>query len=78
MSAGDINVDPEGLANDLIANRSGTGSIAEVFRFLSEHHDDVAARAEFVRFLRGERPELLFRTARHAVQTRIAAFDVHE
>jgi hypothetical protein len=56
-------VDVESLADALIANTSGQDSIGQIYRFLRRHQDPRIAREEFVRFLRGEKPELLLRTS---------------
>jgi hypothetical protein len=61
-------VDPEVLADELIATGHGPDSIAQVYRFLSRHHGDGVARAEFLRFLRGDRSELLLQTAREVLR----------
>jgi hypothetical protein len=58
-------VDVERLADALITNTSGRDSIGQIYHFLCRNHDASIAREEFVRFLRGERPELLLREARH-------------
>ena len=57
------------LADALIANASRGGSIGQIYRLLCRYHDDDIARREFVRFLQGERSELLL----HAVKNEIAA-----
>jgi hypothetical protein len=60
------NVDMENLADCLIANTSGPGSIGQIYRFLCQHHNAGIARDEFIRFLKGEQSELLLRQARQA------------
>jgi hypothetical protein len=54
----------ERLADALIAGTSGQTSVGQVYRFLCQHYNATVAREEFVRFLRGDRPELLLRSAR--------------
>ena len=58
------------LAVKLIDLCSGNHSVAMVYRFLlkAQDHNEEAARAEFVRFLRGERSERLLQDARRWVQ----------
>ena len=58
------------LAAKLIDLCSGNHSVAMVYRFLlkAQDHTEETARAEFVRFLRGELSERLLQDARRWVQ----------
>jgi hypothetical protein len=62
-------VSVESLADELIAVCHGKESIGQVYRFLAEHYDSDRARLEFIRYLRGERCELLLEAARSHVTT---------
>jgi hypothetical protein len=57
----------EQLAEQLLAVGADTQSLSQVYRFLLRYHEASIAKEEFVRFLRGERCELLLSTAKACV-----------